>query len=150
MKAASPPPRPPGFHWSLVLILGLVTLGLFGCVWAIVQAVWARKVDVESKAVRLYVIALALYAAGAILEAVNASIPVQAAVQVAAALIATFGAFSVKNTLARYIARVEGGPAYLERVDDGHPGRGLSAVPHEPRAVFRRRHRRQPVLAGAQ
>src|SRR5271165_3042913 len=96
-------PRPPGFPWTLVLILGIATLGLFGCVWAIVQAVWARELDPSSKALRLYIIAIVLYTIGGVLEAVNASIEIQAAVQVAAALVATFGAFSVKDSLARYI-----------------------------------------------
>lgn len=38
-------PLMPNLHWSLVLILGLVTRQLFNLVWAIVQANWARKLD---------------------------------------------------------------------------------------------------------
>jgi len=114
-KSKSTPsvPLPPGFHWTLVLILEIVTLGLFGCVWAIVQALWAKKFDPSSKALSLYIVATVVMVAGEILELMHADITIQAAVQIGSALIATFGAFSVKNSLARYITSVEGSPTYL-------------------------------------
>jgi hypothetical protein len=106
-------PPPPGFHWTLVAVLGIVTLGLFGLAWAIVQAVWARKLDPSSKALTLYIVAIVLSLAGAALEAMNSGIPLQAVIQIAAALVATFGAFSVKNSLTAYMVGVEGSPVYL-------------------------------------
>lgn len=38
-------PRPPSLHWAIVLALTVVTLGLFGFAWMIVQARFARKID---------------------------------------------------------------------------------------------------------
>ena len=142
-------PRPPGLHWTLVLILGLVTLGLFGCIWAVVQAVWARKIDASSRALLLYLIAIALYVLGAVLEALNASIPTQALVQVGAALVATFGAFSVKDSLAWYIARVEGSPAYLSGLMTILFGEVYLQY-HMNRVRSFQRHHSHRELAGAQ
>jgi hypothetical protein len=111
--SVSKAPQPPDFHWTLVLLLEIVTLGLFGCVWAIVQAVWARKFDRSSNALTLYIIATALSVAGDIMEFFNTGVTEQAVLQVAAALIATFGAFSVKDSLAEYTTRITGAPTYL-------------------------------------
>lgn len=51
-------PRPPGLHWSLVLLLSIATLGLFGWIWAFVQASWLRKVEPSSKALPLLLVGL--------------------------------------------------------------------------------------------
>jgi hypothetical protein len=47
-------PDPPGLHWALVLVFGLLTCGLFIVVWDIVQAVWMRRVNPRSNALFLY------------------------------------------------------------------------------------------------
>ena len=44
-------PSPPGLNWVIVLVLEVITCGLFGIVWLIVQAIWVRKVEPESKAI---------------------------------------------------------------------------------------------------
>ena len=43
-------PDPPRLHWGLVLVLSVVTAGIFGQIWLIVQCVWVRKVYGRSKA----------------------------------------------------------------------------------------------------
>ena len=53
-------PLPPNLHWSLVLILGLLTRQLFNIGWAFVLANWARKLSGNNKAM-VYV---AMYPAG--------------------------------------------------------------------------------------
>ena len=45
-----PPPR---MHWALVLLLSIVTVGLFYMVWMILQANWAKKVSGQGKALTL-------------------------------------------------------------------------------------------------
>jgi hypothetical protein len=55
-------PLPPNLHWSLVLILDLVTRQLFNCAWAFVLANWARKLSGNNKAM-VYV---AMYPAGVV------------------------------------------------------------------------------------
>ena len=56
----SPYPPPPSLHWGIVLLLGIVTCGLFAWAWAIVQAVWLRKVQPNSKALLYWCIAVGL------------------------------------------------------------------------------------------
>ena len=52
-------PRPPSIHWILLLILSIITLGLFAIIWSLVQANWARRVDPTNKSLRLIVIGYA-------------------------------------------------------------------------------------------
>src|ERR1700722_20395821 len=42
-------PLPPNLHWSIVLILGILTRQLFNLIWALVQANWARKLSGDNK-----------------------------------------------------------------------------------------------------
>lgn len=52
--AAEPPdedlPPAPSMHWGVVLLLSIVTLGIFAIVWPFIQANWVRKIDADSKA----------------------------------------------------------------------------------------------------
>jgi hypothetical protein len=52
---AKPAPKPPALHWAIVLVLALVTWGLFAGIWMFVHAVWVKRIDPKSKA--LYVLA---------------------------------------------------------------------------------------------
>lgn len=53
-------PLPPNWHWSIVLILGIITRQLFNLVWALIQANWARKLSGDNKPMVL----VAMYPAG--------------------------------------------------------------------------------------
>lgn len=66
---ANASPKPPSLHWAIVLVLAIVTWGLFAWIWMIVQAVWIRRIDAKSKA--LYVLAGG-FAAGLVLEFLSA------------------------------------------------------------------------------
>ncbi|MGI4831495.1 MAG: GYF domain-containing protein [Janthinobacterium lividum] len=48
-------PDPPDFPWWAVLLLAMITGGLFIVVWDIVQAAWLRRVQPASQALALYV-----------------------------------------------------------------------------------------------
>lgn len=56
--AVSPYPPPPSLHWGVLILLGVVTCGLFGWVWACIQAAWVKKVQPESKGLLLYSLAV--------------------------------------------------------------------------------------------
>lgn len=56
-----PPPR---LHWGWVLLVSVLTAGLFYVVWAFVQAVWVRRADAKSNAVKLLVVYIVLTIAG--------------------------------------------------------------------------------------
>ncbi len=49
-------PAPPSLHWALVLILTIVTCGIFGLVWAFVEANFVKKIDPKSRAIMLFVL----------------------------------------------------------------------------------------------
>jgi hypothetical protein len=54
-------PPPPSLHWGILVLLGVLTCGIFGWVWAFVQAVWVKKVAPESKALLYYSISVGLF-----------------------------------------------------------------------------------------
>jgi uncharacterized protein DUF4339/uncharacterized protein DUF4234 len=56
-------PPPPSLHWGVVLLLAVLTCGIFGWVWAFVEAAWVKKVDPESKALLYYGISVGLLVA---------------------------------------------------------------------------------------
>jgi hypothetical protein len=43
-------PAPPAMHWALVLLLAIVTAGVFAVAWSYVQARWVRRLDPRSRA----------------------------------------------------------------------------------------------------
>src|SRR6266481_1856927 len=53
-------PPPPSLHWGVLVLLGVLTCGLFGWVWAFIQAAWVKKVQPESKALIYYGISVGL------------------------------------------------------------------------------------------
>src|SRR4051795_12596976 len=44
-------PLPPNLHWAIVLVLSIVTVGIFWLIWLFVQAAWVKKVRAESRAI---------------------------------------------------------------------------------------------------
>jgi hypothetical protein len=54
-------PPPPSLHWGIAVLLGVLTCGLFGWVWAFIQAAWVKKVQPESKALLYYGISVGLF-----------------------------------------------------------------------------------------
>ena len=59
-QAVSQYPPPPALHWGIVLLLGILTCGIFCWVWAFVQAAWVKKVQPESKGLLFYGISIGL------------------------------------------------------------------------------------------
>ena len=54
-------PRPPRLHWGIVLALQIVTLGIFGLVWLVVQAVWVKRMTGQSKGLTWAIINLCAF-----------------------------------------------------------------------------------------
>jgi ABC-type multidrug transport system permease subunit len=42
-------PAPPRLHWGVVFALSVVTIGLFGMIWMVVQASWVKKATRNAK-----------------------------------------------------------------------------------------------------
>lgn len=58
----SPYPPPPSLHWGILILLSIVTCGIFRWIWALIQAAWVKKVQPESKGLLYFGIAVGLYA----------------------------------------------------------------------------------------
>jgi hypothetical protein len=106
-------PPPPRLHWILVLVLSVVTLGFFADIWFIVQAVWVKKFDEESKALPLYVGGFVLSLFAEVLPKLGAATPLTAVFWVAAIALDLFGSFNLRDSLAFYLSNLEGRPRYL-------------------------------------
>jgi hypothetical protein len=101
-------PLPPNLHWSIVLILGLLTRQLFNLVWAMIQANWARKLSGDNKPMVL----VAMYPAGIIAGILtNAlypkSAPLGALFMVAGSIVYLVGMFSIKAAMEEYYTSTE-------------------------------------------
>jgi hypothetical protein len=64
-------PEAPNLNWGLVLLLDFVTCGLFNVAWNLVQALWIKKVQPETKALQWYIIILAIAALNIIVSIVR-------------------------------------------------------------------------------
>lgn len=100
-------PLPPGgLHWGVLLLLVVVTLGLFGTIWAFVQASWVRKIDQQSKAILFLVISVASNLVGSVLNA--AQEPLLALPILLGSLVFMFVAvFAMRASIERYYNTVE-------------------------------------------
>jgi hypothetical protein len=100
-------PLPPNLHWSIVLILGLVTRQLFNLVWALLQGNWARKLSGDNKPLVL----VAMYPAGMLagfLTIILFRIPALGGLFIiAGAIIYLVGVFSIKAAMEEYYNSTE-------------------------------------------
>lgn len=65
-------PKPPTLHWAIVLVLSIVTVGLFAWLWMFRQARFARKIDTSNKATLQIATSFSLVLFSILLNAVNA------------------------------------------------------------------------------
>jgi hypothetical protein len=99
-------------HWGIVLLLSMVTLGLFYIVWAFVEAFWVRRIDRNSNAVTLLVVYLVLTVIGEILtDAAPAKDSplalIGALVSFSGAIVSLFAFFSMRRSLLAHFNEVE-------------------------------------------
>lgn len=111
MKLPGPPP--PRLHWTLVLLLAIVTLGLFLDIWLIVQALWVRKQDPQNRALQLCILSIVVSIVAEILNAVHASVQLTAIVFIISIVLALIPTFAVRDVLAAYLTKATGRRAYL-------------------------------------
>jgi hypothetical protein len=65
-------PLPPSMHWGLVLLLTIVTCGLFALIWLFIQASWVKKIDPVSRSTFFLGVGLALLLGGYVVIVVGA------------------------------------------------------------------------------
>jgi GYF domain 2 len=89
---------PPKLHWAVVLVLGIVTLGIFIVIWVFVQASWIRKVRPQSKAI-FYLLGYVVAIGGAVALQGNAMAPF---LQIAGMVVYLIGIFMMRSDIEEY------------------------------------------------
>jgi hypothetical protein len=56
-------PPPPSLHWGIVLLLTVLTCGIFAMIWLIVEMLWIKKVKPDTKSATYLTIAVCLWLA---------------------------------------------------------------------------------------
>ncbi len=114
--AAAPAPAgpvPPDFHWALVLLIGVVTCGLFVHAWMIVEAAFVRKIKPESQGLLFVVLGIAGIFSSVFVSAFMSAIdreaagPVSLLVELVAIGVYLIGAFKIKGDMEEYYNSVE-------------------------------------------
>lgn len=107
--AAALYPAPPSLHWGIAVLLAVVTCGLFGWVWAIVQANWMKKVQPSSKALVLWSIAVLLFLIDVVFGVMQteASRALAAVFRLGGAILWIVASFNMKNSLEEHYNSAE-------------------------------------------
>jgi hypothetical protein len=100
-------PLPPNLHWSIVLILGLVTRQLFNLVWALLQGNWARKLSGDNKPLVLVAMYPAGMVAGLLIIILFHFAALGGLFIIAGAIIYIVGMFSIKAAMEEYYNSTE-------------------------------------------
>jgi hypothetical protein len=100
-------PLPPNLHWSIVLILGVVTRQLFNLVWALLQGNWARKLSGDNKPLVLVAMYPAGMLAGFLTIALFRITALGGLFVIAGAIIYLVGMFSIKAAMEEYYNSTE-------------------------------------------
>jgi hypothetical protein len=103
-------PAPPNLHWAVLLLLSVVTCGLFSWIWMFVEAAYVSKIDRENKAMILYAIGLPCLIIGSVLTNSQALGDAQALAGLASLggiILLVVGHFKIKASLEDHFTRVE-------------------------------------------
>lgn len=100
-------PSPPTMNWVVVLILTLLTCGLFGLIWMFVQAYFVKKIDPGNNAILLFVLALGLYFGGGIFAAITGSGDIGRLIAFGALVLILVGIFNMRTSLQHHYNQVE-------------------------------------------
>jgi hypothetical protein len=102
-------PVPPGLHWALVLLFGVLTCGIFTCIWIFVQAAFVNKLRTNSKPLVLYAIGMGGIFVGDVLAVLNDSgaLALGGLMVLGCAVVLIVAHFSMKSALEEYYTRVE-------------------------------------------
>jgi hypothetical protein len=113
VSALGEPAVPTDLHWALVLLIGIVTCGLFNHAWLIVESVFVRKVKPESKGLLFVIIAIAGFFVGGFVNGIMAAAshgqatPYGSLFSLAALVLYLVGVFQMKSDLEDYYNSIE-------------------------------------------
>ncbi len=100
-------PDPPSLHWGLVLLFAVITCGLFGWVWALVEGSFIKKIDPASKALLYYGIAIALFVVAIPTNYTAAARSLASLLDIAGIVLWVIASFNAKASLEGHYNRVE-------------------------------------------
>ena len=106
-------PVPPDFHWALVLLITVLTCGIFNSVWIIVEAAWIRKIKPASKGLLLVIIGIASIYGIQLVSGFIAGInntepnPLAGLLVLAGGIVLLIGTFAMRSDLEDYYNSVE-------------------------------------------
>src|SRR5215813_8835766 len=106
-------PVPPDFHWALVLLITIVTCGLFSWAWLIVEAAWIRKIKPTSRGLLFALLALAASLVGAFISGVSQTLdrtnmsPVGSLFSLASLVLYFVAVFTMRSDLEEYYNSTE-------------------------------------------
>ena len=120
----------PTLHWGLVLVLSLVTFGLFLPFWALRQAFWARQAEPGNNALIYYSIYVAAFVLELGLAVFQESEGLSSLLSIGGSICFLLGSFSVKSAIESYFnKRLNGlltflfGPIYNQyKLNEGRRG----------------------------
>jgi Tfp pilus assembly major pilin PilA len=99
-------PRPPAMHWLLVLLLSIVSFGIFNWIWLFVQSAWVKRIDASSSAKKWFVAGVLLSLAGGFVSGLGSlGLGFGAFMTITASIIVIVGCFSMAGSLRQEIAR---------------------------------------------
>lgn len=106
-------PAPPDFHWALVLLITLVTCGLFSWAWLIVEAVWIRKIKPGSKGLLFALLSFASFFVGGFVNGFTSAMnhgepnPLSGLFSLAGLVLYFVGVFGMRSDLEDYYNTTE-------------------------------------------
>jgi hypothetical protein len=108
---AVPGPIPPDLHWALVLLIGVITCGLFISAWLVVEAAWIRKIQPASRGLLYVCLALAAFFASGFLNAfarsLNGQPPFEGLLSLAGLVLQVLAVFTMRSDLEDYYSTTE-------------------------------------------
>ena len=106
-------PVPPDFHWALVLLITVVTCGLFQSAWLIVEAAWIRKIKPTSRGLLFAVLAVAIAVVGGFINGISRAMdqgnpnPVGGLFSLASLVLYFVAVFTMRSDLEEYYNSTE-------------------------------------------
>ncbi|MBV9760405.1 MAG: DUF4339 domain-containing protein [Acidobacteriaceae bacterium] len=100
-------PIPPNFHWGLVLLLSVVTCGIFTWVWLFVEASFVKRIDRGSNAILFYAIALACFVTGGAISGASHQQGLEGLGTIVGFVLLLVGHYNIKSSLETHYNREE-------------------------------------------
>jgi hypothetical protein len=95
-------PSPPSLHWSVTLLLGIVTCSFFGIIWIFVQAVWIKKVRPATIALPFLIAHLVVALAGGFLSVAIKSPEIELLARIVSLILYQMGSFRMRDAIEDY------------------------------------------------